>query len=180
MNHLLDPPGTSGYQPRHGAAIAILVLYFSLLLPMAFCYFRLLQTIITNPGFVPRGPQWYEIQREKEQEKTRNRRSRRRTRRRKRERDIEKDAGSSSAERFDPRSPGIPNGNTSSATPISTRGSKDALRDLSVFFERPVYSCASDGRPAYCSHCMQWKPDRAHHSSQVERCVLKMDHFCPW
>ena len=32
----------------------------------------------------------------------------------------------------------------------------------------------------YCRHCKAWKPDRAHHCRQLGRCVLRMDHFCPW
>jgi hypothetical protein len=35
-------------------------------------------------------------------------------------------------------------------------------------------------RYRYCSKCLIYKPDRAHHCSALERCVLKMDHFCPW
>ena len=36
------------------------------------------------------------------------------------------------------------------------------------------------GRYRYCSKCLVYKPDRAHHCSTLGRCVLKMDHFCPW
>lgn len=35
-------------------------------------------------------------------------------------------------------------------------------------------------RVRYCRHCHQHKPDRAHHCRQLQRCVLRMDHFCPW
>ncbi|KAK7206732.1 DHHC palmitoyltransferase-domain-containing protein [Myxozyma melibiosi] len=37
-----------------------------------------------------------------------------------------------------------------------------------------------DGYPLWCSRCQLMRPDRAHHSSEVDRCVLKMDHYCPW
>nr|XP_036580870.1 palmitoyltransferase pfa5 [Colletotrichum truncatum]KAF6788942.1 palmitoyltransferase pfa5 [Colletotrichum truncatum] len=51
---------------------------------------------------------------------------------------------------------------------------------LEEFYSRDVFVCESDGRPKWCSECRNWKPDRAHHSSEVGRCVRKMDHYCPW
>ncbi|GAA6021575.1 hypothetical protein JCM10207_005072 [Rhodosporidiobolus poonsookiae] len=38
----------------------------------------------------------------------------------------------------------------------------------------------SDGKPRFCRKCNTFKPDRAHHCSSCRRCVLKMDHHCPW
>jgi hypothetical protein len=40
--------------------------------------------------------------------------------------------------------------------------------------------CETDGRPRWCSTCCNWKLDRAHHCSELQRCVRKMDHYCPW
>ena len=51
---------------------------------------------------------------------------------------------------------------------------------LEAFYSRDVFACEQDGRPKWCSLCWNWKPDRAHHSSELERCVRKMDHLCPW
>jgi hypothetical protein len=39
---------------------------------------------------------------------------------------------------------------------------------------------ASDGGVRFCNKCQSNKPDRAHHCSTCKRCVLKMDHHCPW
>ncbi|KAL6453170.1 PFA3 Palmitoyltransferase PFA3 [Candida maltosa Xu316] len=32
----------------------------------------------------------------------------------------------------------------------------------------------------YCNKCSVWKPDRSHHCSSSGKCILKMDHYCPW
>lgn len=37
-----------------------------------------------------------------------------------------------------------------------------------------------DGSLRYCFKCKRYKPDRSHHSSAGGRCVLRMDHYCPW
>ncbi|KAF9198273.1 hypothetical protein BGZ49_000942 [Haplosporangium sp. Z 27] len=37
-----------------------------------------------------------------------------------------------------------------------------------------------DGRPRWCDVCKVNKPDRCHHCSECNRCVLRMDHHCPW
>ncbi|RLV94952.1 Palmitoyltransferase PFA3 [Spathaspora sp. JA1] len=34
--------------------------------------------------------------------------------------------------------------------------------------------------PPYCDKCQVWRPDRTHHCSASGRCILKMDHYCPW
>lgn len=51
---------------------------------------------------------------------------------------------------------------------------------LESFYTKDVFVCQEDGRPPYCSTCCQFKTDRAHHCREVDRCVRKMDHFCPW
>ena len=53
-------------------------------------------------------------------------------------------------------------------------------RNLAEFLDKEVFACENDGLPRYCSSCDCWKPDRSHHCSEVGRCVMKMDHFCPW
>jgi len=32
----------------------------------------------------------------------------------------------------------------------------------------------------FCKRCKAFKPSRAHHCSMCGRCVVKMDHHCPW
>lgn len=36
---------------------------------------------------------------------------------------------------------------------------------------------ASNG---WCEHCASFKPKRAHHDSVTGRCVVNLDHYCPW
>ncbi|KAG5439012.1 hypothetical protein PCANB_002343 [Pneumocystis canis] len=51
---------------------------------------------------------------------------------------------------------------------------------MKTFYLYDAYVCENDGFPRWCSVCEVYKPDRAHHCSEVQRCVLKLDHFCPW
>jgi palmitoyltransferase len=37
-----------------------------------------------------------------------------------------------------------------------------------------------DGRRRWCDICKIAKPDRCHHCSECDKCVLRMDHHCPW
>lgn len=39
---------------------------------------------------------------------------------------------------------------------------------------------SEEGQGSYCRRCQNIRPDRAHHCSSCKRCVLKMDHHCPW
>jgi len=42
------------------------------------------------------------------------------------------------------------------------------------------FTVKSNGEYRFCKKCQARKPDRAHHCSTCRRCVLKMDHHCPW
>ncbi|KAI0400078.1 DHHC palmitoyltransferase-domain-containing protein [Xylaria palmicola] len=51
---------------------------------------------------------------------------------------------------------------------------------LERFYSRDVFVCEPDGRPKWCSECCNWKEDRVHHSRELDRCLHRMDHYCPW
>ncbi|XP_077480734.1 palmitoyltransferase ZDHHC20-B isoform X2 [Stigmatopora argus] len=44
----------------------------------------------------------------------------------------------------------------------------------------PIYTRTGAGAIRYCDRCQVIKPDRCHHCSACDMCVLKMDHHCPW
>jgi hypothetical protein len=39
---------------------------------------------------------------------------------------------------------------------------------------------AKSGEKLFCKHCNNKRPERAHHCKICRKCVLKMDHHCPW
>ena len=179
VDYLLRPPAADR-NPRPHAAIGILVGYSVLLLLIATTYFRLFYIVATNPGYVLRGPQW---QKEQNNRKGHTKKS-----------NAGSDKIGSAAydieKRFDSVTQQDATGTRSDALQDRTyaerpSGSRplaggDPAPDLRDFYTRDVFACEGDGRPIWCSTCLNWKPDRAHHCREAGRCVKKMDHFCPW
>ncbi|KAL8805035.1 MAG: hypothetical protein Q9182_002237 [Xanthomendoza sp. 2 TL-2023] len=157
VDYLLKPAPTV-HKPRSGAGIAILTVYTCLLLLLALTYFRLAYTVITNPGYASRGPQWRRAKPTPS--------------------DLEKQNGSlGQHSTYSETLSASPYNHDSSAYGPAEGIATPGLQD---FYKRDVFTCESDGRPIWCSTCLNWKPDRAHHCREVGRCVRKMDHFCPW
>ncbi|KAK5046295.1 hypothetical protein LTR84_008438 [Exophiala bonariae] len=141
--------------PDTGAAIAILTVYYLTLLMTLICFGRMIQTIFTNPGVIPRGPQYY-VEKERTQRE--------------------------GSESHDKNKEGFEYGSTARSTPQNIprpRSNESNIRP-EEFWHKDVFVCGWDGRPPFCSTCYNYKPDRAHHCSELGRCVVKMDHFCPW
>ncbi|XP_069487687.1 palmitoyltransferase ZDHHC2 isoform X3 [Ambystoma mexicanum] len=55
---------------------------------------------------------------------------------------------------------------------------QDVLRRIAK--DLPVYTRTMSGAIRYCDRCQLVKPDRCHHCSVCDKCILKMDHHCPW
>ena len=193
VDYLLKP-STHFHTPRHGTAIAILVLYAILVLSMGFVYFRLLYTVTVNPGYVPHGTRF--------QAKSPNK-SKTKDRYRENNGDPyqnginEKTGTNGTHDTATGRVTGATHTEGLHDTPTTTAPAPgleathtEGLHDtptttapapgLEDFYGKDAFVCQGDGRPIWCSTCENWKPDRSHHCREIERCVRKMDHFCPW
>ncbi|KAL9128489.1 MAG: hypothetical protein Q9217_002839 [Psora testacea] len=71
-------------------------------------------------------------------------------------------------------SPGSPLDQAGNAGYSSLPTHEPSHRDI------PSFTVKSTGELRFCKKCQARKPDRAHHCSTCKRCVLKMDHHCPW
>ncbi|XP_003746944.1 palmitoyltransferase ZDHHC15B-like [Galendromus occidentalis] len=64
-------------------------------------------------------------------------------------------------------------------TEVETRQSMhERLSDMAR--RRGIRTCARDGSVNYCITCKIIKPERTHHCSICQQCVLRMDHHCPF
>lgn len=163
INYLIRPTYNSGARPRRGTAAAVLATYYLLLIITLISYGRLLDVVFRYPGLIPHGPQWHaEVAHQQK-----GKHARHRSNRSNRSSEDEKSAD------IDPNDKKMPKEHRVLAD--------DTLPfKVDEFWKRDVFVCNPDGRPPFCSTCYNWKPDRAHHCSELNRCILKVDHFCPW
>eukprot|EP00758_Cryptobia_borreli_P004331 Tbor_TRINITY_DN4312_c0_g1::TRINITY_DN4312_c0_g1_i1::g.7689::m.7689/K20028/ZDHHC2_15_20; palmitoyltransferase ZDHHC2/15/20 len=73
-------------------------------------------------------------------------------------------------------SPGYVSANPWATRPELVHDPSAAPRDHDHF----VASLTPKREFRYCHKCLLYKPDDAHHCSQCQKCVLRMDHHCPW
>ncbi|KAK6336209.1 palmitoyltransferase pfa5 [Orbilia brochopaga] len=211
INFLLHPPATesrprqhasskiptivtnSSPAPRTATAIGLMVGYLIFLLLMAAAYYRVVFTIMFNPGYTPLGPSAYGTSGEgKEAWVPPATGSTARD-----EKASSQPQDSSAHGITQPTSPQAaspqagPQGATNS--PLSPRGGFQALsarpddqpnrplrQPLTQVFLRDIFLCDANGEVRWCARCGNYKPDRTHHCSEVGRCVENFDHFCPW
>jgi palmitoyltransferase len=185
VKHLLRPNPLA----QRGAGIAIIILYFALLLPMAACFFRLLYAVLLTPGLCPRGSMDEEAQKERALWASPMQLEKEKPGRGAGAAGVTEGEKEAAEQGHVPRLsnghvPGSPDSRHSGSKPDALnrkgRRRKYAEADLQDFYSKQIYACQGNGLPPWCSHCLNWKPDRAHHCSQLDRCVLRMDHFCPW
>lgn len=168
VDYLFDPIPRYSRSPQVGAGIAILVIYYILLITIITTYLRLFYNVTWNPGYLPRGTPCLQAQVGAHHSKSHRRKRHRRKSSRKGSKKAEKDDGLElDFER------GLEYDIGGKAFPLDNTG-------LESFYTKDVFVCQPDGRPSYCSSCCQFKTDRAHHCREVARCVRKMDHYCPW
>lgn len=75
----------------------------------------------------------------------------------------------------DPGSPLWPSTNGAGYSHLPTHEPTSGHQD-----DLSSFTVKSTGGTRFCKKCQSRKPDRAHHCSTCRRCVLKMDHHCPW
>ncbi|KAH1492770.1 palmitoyltransferase pfa5 [Aspergillus fumigatus] len=169
VDYLIHPAHHYDRRSRSGAGAAILAIYYVLLIPALATYLRLLYNVVLSPGYLPRGTACAQNQTGSYGSKHRHRRHRRRKSGHHLSKTTEKTDRSDGGD----VERGLEYSARAKAYPLDAEG-------LESFYTKDVFVCQPDGRPVYCSTCCQFKTDRAHHCREVDRCVRKMDHFCPW
>jgi hypothetical protein len=67
------------------------------------------------------------------------------------------------------------------ATPVQLSQQKPNIRVIkSVTFKKSFERKGTKNKDRMCNKCIRKKPDRTHHCSQCNECIIKMDHHCPW
>ncbi|KAJ5182782.1 hypothetical protein N7492_000398, partial [Penicillium capsulatum] len=168
IDYLLHPLPSYNRPSRVGAGAAILAIYYVLLIVMVGTYLRLFYNVVRDPGFLPLGAERLQNDSETHDSKPAGRMCslHRRKSCSKTFRGTEKEDQADI--------------DLESGTHAGGKAFQLDAAGLESFYTKDIFICQEDGRPPYCSTCCQFKTDRAHHCREVDRCVRKMDHFCPW
>ncbi|KAL4911696.1 DHHC palmitoyltransferase-domain-containing protein [Aspergillus aurantiobrunneus] len=166
IDYLIDPLPEYARPSRIGAGAAIIAIFYVLLLLVIITYLRLLYNVVWNPDFLPRSstaaPEQHSTFRHSQEHPRRKRKGHRKTK---------------PTEISDKPEGDVERALDYNAGPLMIPWD---IAGLENFYKKDVFVCQPDGRPIYCSKCCHFKPDRTHHCREVDRCVQKMDHFCPW
>jgi len=175
VEYLLRPPIQPNLSRRAETAVGLIIVYAILLLVLLLYYIRVIQIITVNPGYIPLGADWEERGRSPERENEQVLRS----------------CAVTTVPEGRTKAPSAEKDDLSQGTSASARDPNFDLRamltgvaapppGMEQFYRREAFVCDYRGIPIFCSKCRNWKPDRTHHCSEIERCVRRMDHFCPW
>ncbi|KAL4925781.1 DHHC family palmitoyltransferase [Aspergillus undulatus] len=169
IDYLIDPLPKYARSSRVGTGAAIIAVFYVLLLVVLITYARLLYNVVWNPDLLPRSS---EAAAENQSMHAPPRHSQDRPRRKRKGRHKSKRSEVSDKPAVDVEA-ALDYNAQPMVLPWDTAG-------LENFYKKDVFVCQPDGRPLFCSKCCHSKPDRTHHCREVDRCVRKMDHFCPW
>ncbi|KAL4872479.1 hypothetical protein BDV12DRAFT_162307 [Aspergillus spectabilis] len=168
IDYLISPLPRYARPSRIGAGAAIIAIFYVLLISVIITYLRLLYNVVWNPDLLPRSLKSTPDQSTQAPSLPSQDRPRRKRKGHRKTKWTEvSDKPEADIERALDYNAGP------MVLPWDTAG-------LESFYKKDIFVCQPDGRPIYCSKCCHYKPDRTHHCREVDRCVQKMDHFCPW
>ena len=154
--YLLDPQA-HGYfvDARPDNGMGIIVADAILLAVVYACYVRLVWTTVVQPGYIARREEYFQhhpgVRLRVDESKYRKEKSK-------------KDEPYSR-----PAKCWVPAGPSGNFT-----------YNVADYVQDDCFVSKDDGRPPWCSHCLNFKPGRTHHCRQIDRCIDRYDHFCPW
>ncbi|KAF2672872.1 zf-DHHC-domain-containing protein [Microthyrium microscopicum] len=158
VDYLLQP--TLNYIPKRRAiATVFIALQYILAIPTFSSWLRYAIAILTNPGYTPQNQK----PRRRGSSRTRSS-SQRRSRSASRTRDEKRKS----------------DGNMNIDRHAVREGTDPTPPGLEHFYRKQVFTCSTDGVPSFCERCWAWKQDRVHHCKELNRCVSRFDHYCPW
>ncbi|KAF1816559.1 zf-DHHC-domain-containing protein [Eremomyces bilateralis CBS 781.70] len=167
VRFFLRPPPDLGLVSQPPTMIGILVAFFILMVLWIVPYVRIIQVIITDPGLVPRK----EAVSLPSANSTNDAKNGSRTASRIQSHDVNRALEGTGH-------PYAPDGVLDRRAILE--GEVPPPPGLEKFYEKNIFVCDYTGLPIWCIECRNWKPDRTHHSSELGRCVRRMDHYCPW
>jgi len=149
----IDPNDPNSYTPSYGEILGILIGFHVLFFLMLFSFLR---SSITSPGFIPKAEPWlsgtFTIAKDDEEQLIKLLENTSLT-----EAEIERERAF--FQKFPVLERKLDQNNLS----------KDKTKVSEAKFNR-----------RFCKKCQLFKPDRAHHCSICNKCILRMDHHCPW
>lgn len=64
--------------------------------------------------------------------------------------------------------------------PIINNSYSTVEKSIQSLIPPNIYQCDKQGYPIWCSNCQSLKMERTHHSTMLNQCIPRFDHFCVW